>query len=215
MSNSSMAAVALAKAIAALELIAAPARPDGTYNRCREACEQLAQETLDHISSLMTTAAPAPAVEVKVSGRVLVYSDGGCKGNPGPAGWGVVVVDEATETVLTEAAGFIGVATNQVAEIVAATEGLSRVPEGTEIVLISDSQYTLKGLSEWRTGWVNRGWRTASGDPVANKEHWMKLFAVADKRKVTVRWVKGHAGDVNNERCDALAANIIASTVDI
>ncbi len=71
--------------------------------------------------------------------------------------------------------------------------------------LVSDSQYVLKGLSEWRAGWERRGFRNAKGDPVANLELWKRLFAVADARKVSVRWVRGHQGNVNNERADRLA----------
>ena len=86
-----------------------------------------------------------------------------------------------------------------------AIEGLSRTPEGAAVELVSDSQYVLKGLSEWRAGWERRGFRNAKGDPVANLELWKRLFAVADARKVSVRWVRGHQGNVNNERADRLA----------
>ena len=82
---------------------------------------------------------------------------------------------------------------------------LSRTPEGAAVELVSDSQYVLKGLSEWRAGWERRGFRNAKGDPVANLELWKRLFAVADARKVSVRWVRGHQGNVNNERADRLA----------
>ena len=99
----------------------------------------------------------------------------------------------------------IGPGTNQIAEITAAIEGLSRTPEGAAVELVSDSQYVLKGLSEWRAGWERRGFRNAKGDPVANLELWKRLFAVADARKVSVRWVRGHQGNVNNERADRLA----------
>ena len=74
---------------------------------------------------------------------------------------------------------------------------------------MSDSQYTLKGLTEWRKGWERKGWVNSTGQPVANQEYWKKLFALADRRKVTTRWVKGHSGDQLNERCDALATKAI------
>lgn len=206
---------ALQTSQSALELIAAGARPDGTFNRDRVACQTLARDTLSTITALLN---PAPAVETPRqvpsaatgAGQFVVYTDGGARpSNPGPAGWGVVVV-QAGEVVFA-GGGFIGTQTNQVAELSAAIEGLSRVPEGSRIELVSDSQYTLKGLSEWRAGWERKGWKNSAGDPVANKEYWQRLFALADKRKVTTRWVKGHNGDVFNERCDALATRAIVS----
>jgi ribonuclease HI len=101
--------------------------------------------------------------------------------------------------------GFIGFGTNQIAEIKAAIEGLSRIPEGAEVELVSDSQYVLKGLSEWRAGWERKGWRNSKGEPVANLELWKQLFALADERKVVTRWVRGHNGDYHNEQADQLA----------
>jgi ribonuclease HI len=101
--------------------------------------------------------------------------------------------------------GFIGFGTNQIAEIRAAIEGLARTPEGAEVELVSDSQYVLKGLSEWRAGWERKGWRNSKGEPVANLELWKQLFALADKRKVLTRWVRGHNGDFHNEQADQLA----------
>jgi ribonuclease HI len=132
------------------------------------------------------------------------YTDGACTGNPGPAAWGAVVLGPEG-AVVEQARGFLGRGTNQIAEIVAATEGLSRVPEGAAVELVSDSQYVLKGLSEWRAGWERRRWRNSKNEPVANRELWERLFAVADARRVSVRWVRGHNGDRLNERADALA----------
>ena len=139
---------------------------------------------------------------------ISVYTDGACKGNPGPASWGVVVV--AQGMAQEEASGFLGHQTNQVAELSAAIEGLSRTAPGTTLELVSDSQYVLKGLTEWRKGWERRGWLTSKGEPVANQTLWQRLFALADARKVRVRWVKGHNGDIFNERADALANQAIA-----
>lgn len=132
------------------------------------------------------------------------YTDGACTGNPGPAAWGAVVLGPEG-AVVEQVHGFLGRGTNQIAEIVAATEGLSRVPEGAAVELVSDSQYVLKGLSEWRAGWERRQWRNSKNEPVANRALWERLFAVADARRVSVRWVRGHNGDRLNERADALA----------
>ncbi|CAN7368271.1 ribonuclease H family protein [Rhizobacter sp. LjRoot28] len=141
----------------------------------------------------------------------VAYTDGACApSNPGPAGWGVVLIaaDGVTET---DHYGFIGPGTNQIAELTAALEGLSRVPVGAAVELVSDSQYVLKGLSEWRAGWERKGYRNSKGEQVANLALWKQLFAAADARKVTTRWVRGHNGDVYNERADALANKALAT----
>lgn len=135
----------------------------------------------------------------------VAYTDGACAPtNPGPAAWGVVVFAPDGQERSADH-GFIGQGTNQIAEITAAIEGLQRTPAGVAVELVSDSQYVLKGLSEWRAGWERRGFRNAKGEPVANLELWKRLFAVADARQVSVRWVRGHQGNVNNERADRLA----------
>jgi ribonuclease HI len=140
----------------------------------------------------------------------IAYTDGACApSNPGPAGWGVVLT-EPDGGKASEHYGFIGPGTNQIAELTAAIEGLQRVPAGAAVELVSDSQYVLKGLSEWRAGWERKGFRNSKGDPVANLALWKRLFALADQRKVATRWVRGHNGDVLNERADALANKALA-----
>ena len=139
------------------------------------------------------------------TGKWTVYADGACApSNPGPSGWGMVLIapDGKTET---DHFGFIGHGTNQIAELTAAIEGLSLIPPGEHVELVSDSQYVLKGLSEWRAAWERKGFRNSKGEPVANQALWKKLFALADQRKVDTRWVRGHNGDPYNERADALA----------
>ena len=138
------------------------------------------------------------------------YSDGGCQGNPGPCSWGVVILPPSGGTI--ENSGFLGHGTNQIAEISAALHGIELIPEGAEVLLISDSQYTLKGLTEWRRGWEAKGFRNSANQPVANQEIWKRLFAAADLRKVKTRWVKGHSGDLYNERCDVLAGEAIRNS---
>lgn len=135
----------------------------------------------------------------------FAYTDGACApSNPGPAGWGAVVVSPG-EGAETDHYGFIGHGTNQIAELTAAIEGLRLVPAGAAVELVSDSQYVLKGLSEWRAGWERKGYRNSKGEPVANLDLWKRLFALADARQVKTRWVRGHNGDPYNERADALA----------
>lgn len=218
-----LALSALAEATSALELVASPKRPDGTYNRSREACEKLAADALAKVRQLMNSK-DVPVVETPVpctpptqsldaSLPMVVFSDGACKGNPGPAAWGIALLQEGQ--LMMSQGGFIGHATNQVAELVAAIEGLKRTPEGATIELVSDSQYVLKGLTEWRAGWLSRGWKNGKGEPVANQTYWVTLYALADARKVKTRWVRGHSGDRYNELCDELANKAIAQAGEI
>ena len=140
----------------------------------------------------------------------IAYTDGACApSNPGPAGWGAVLIEPRGGTE-RDHFGFIGHGTNQIAELTAAIEGLARVPSGAAVELVSDSQYVLKGISEWRAGWERKGWRNSKGEPVANLALWKRLFALVDARKVSVRWVRGHNGDRCNEKADALANKSLA-----
>ena len=207
---------ALLSAEAALELIAAPARADGTYNRDRRACEQLARDALAKIQALRNpkpVAAEAAAAPVAGTGPFVVSTDGASKGNPGPAAWGVIVIDNGVEKFA--GGGYLGSQTNNVAEMTAAVEGLLRTPEGAMVELITDSQYVQKGITEWRYGWEKKGWITSTKEPVKNKELWQRLLALADKRKVSVTWVRGHSGHPLNERCDALANKAVAARAEL
>lgn len=220
---------ALDTALSALNLISMPVRPDGTYNRSREACELLAKDTLEKIGTIMDEAAPrgipqkvagqsitslpAAITEAKPGSKFIVYTDGGSRGNPGPSAWGVVVCD-AESKILFEDCGFLGRGiTNQVAELQAAIEGLTRTPEGAPVELVSDSQYVVKGLSEWRRNWERNGFMNSSNKPVANKSYWLALYSLADKRAVKARWVRGHAGHPLNERCDQLVNQALNANV--
>jgi ribonuclease HI len=138
----------------------------------------------------------------------LAYTDGACSGNPGPCAWGAVVIEPGAQNIHREGV-YIGQGTNQIAELTAAIEGLARTPVGATVKLVSDSQYVLKGLTEWRAGWERRGMRTADGSPVKNVELFKRLYKVADERKVTVQWVKGHNGDQYNEEADKLATSAL------
>ncbi|MBS0448463.1 MAG: ribonuclease HI [Proteobacteria bacterium] len=135
----------------------------------------------------------------------IAYTDGACApSNPGPSGWGVVLIAPDSGAI-SEYYGYIGPGTNQIAELTAAIEGLQRVPPGESVELVSDSQYVLKGLTEWRAGWERKGYKNSKGEQVANLGLWKKLYALADLRRVRTRWVRGHNGDLHNERADALA----------
>ena len=140
----------------------------------------------------------------------ILYTDGGCAPtNPGPAGWGAVLQSENGEQRMLN--GFLGEGTNQIAELCAAINGLRAVPKGEAVRLFSDSQYVIKGISEWRKGWERNGWKNASGKTISNLSLWQELFAEVDARRVQAQWVKGHADDPLNNLADVLASKAIAA----
>jgi ribonuclease HI len=133
---------------------------------------------------------------------VTAYIDGSCIGNPGPGGWGYTMRrgDKVRENY-----GHLPDTTNNRMELQAAIEALSIIKAGSVVEVFTDSQYVQKGITAWITGWKARGWRTAVGASVVNKDLWQRLEEVAGAHRVTWRWVKAHAGDPGNERADALA----------
>jgi len=133
-----------------------------------------------------------------------MYTDGACKGNPGPGGWGVLLTWGGTEK---EMFGGELVTTNNRMEMMAVIEGLSALKQPCSITLYIDSQYVLKGMTEWLKGWKSRGWMTASKEPVKNVDLWQRLDGLVNTagHKIEWRWVKGHAGHPGNERADMLA----------
>lgn len=134
--------------------------------------------------------------------KVVVYTDGACKGNPGPGGWGVWMVSGQHEK---EMWGGQTSTTNNRMELTAVIEALGVLKRPCEVVVYTDSEYVRKGITEWISGWKRRGWKTADNKPVKNADLWQALEAAAGRHRVDWRWVKGHAGDPGNERADALA----------
>ncbi|GKS85586.1 ribonuclease HI [Acidovorax sp. SUPP1855] len=136
--------------------------------------------------------------------QVVIYTDGACKGNPGPGGWGVVLRSGALEKELF--GGELGTTNNRM-ELLAVIEALGALKRPCEVTLFLDSQYVRKGITEWIQGWKKKGWRTAAGQPVKNVELWKRLddLVAQGGHVIDWRWVKGHAGDPGNERADALA----------
>jgi ribonuclease HI len=138
--------------------------------------------------------------------QVTLTTDGACVGNPGPGGWAYVL---RYRDHMIECAGGAGDTTNNRMEITAVLEGLKALKEPCEVSLISDSQYLLNGLETWRFAWRKRGWmrkpKKGQEQPVLNADLWKELDALADKHKITGKWVKGHSGHPDNERCDKLA----------
>ena len=133
-----------------------------------------------------------------------MYTDGACKGNPGPGGWGVWLKSGDHERELF--GGELNT-TNNGMELKAVIEGLSALKKPCNVALYLDSQYVRKGITEWIKGWKAKGWKTASKQPVKNAELWKELDALVEDSGHTIewRWVKGHSGDVGNERADMLA----------
>jgi ribonuclease HI len=144
--------------------------------------------------------------------KVEIYTDGACKGNPGPGGWGALMVAGGHQKELF---GGEPNTTNNRMELKAVIEALGALKRPCEVIVHTDSQYVQKGISEWIHGWKARGWKTAAKEPVKNADLWQALDAAQGKHKVEWRWVKGHAGHEGNERADALANRGInaASTV--
>lgn len=137
-----------------------------------------------------------------MSGHVTIYTDGACRGNPGPGGWATLLRygDHVRELSGAEAA-----TTNNRMELMAAIKGLEALNRPTVVDLYTDSQYVQKGISEWLAGWIARGWRTASKTPVKNTDLWQRLQAASAPHTVQWRWVKGHSGVPDNEAVDRLA----------
>ena len=135
---------------------------------------------------------------------VEIYTDGACKGNPGPGGWGVLLKGGGTEKELY--GGELGTTNNRM-ELLAVIRALEALKRPCEVTLYLDSQYVLKGITEWLPGWKAKGWRTAAKQPVKNVELWQALDALVSQggHKIDWRWVRGHNGDPGNERADALA----------
>jgi ribonuclease HI len=133
-----------------------------------------------------------------------IYTDGACKGNPGPGGWGVLLKSGHTEKTLF--GGEIETTNNRM-EMMAVIEALNALKRPCKVTLHVDSQYVLKGMTEWLTGWKAKGWKTAAKQPVKNVDLWQELDALVSSggHHIEWRWVKGHAGDPGNERADALA----------
>ena len=136
------------------------------------------------------------------TGRVAIWTDGACSGNPGPGGWGAVLVYGDKERLLK---GGEALTTNNRMELTAAIEALEALKRPCAVDLHTDSQYLKGGITGWIHGWKRNGWKTADKKPVKNAELWQRLDALRQLHHVEWRWVKGHSGEPGNERADALA----------
>ncbi len=134
--------------------------------------------------------------------RVEIWTDGGCKPNPGPGGWGAILRYKGSERELS---GAEPATTNNRMELTAAASALETLKRPCRAVVYTDSEYVKNGITRWHTGWVRRNWRNASGDPVANMDLWRRLLDAAKPHEVEWLWIRGHSGDPMNERADLLA----------
>jgi ribonuclease HI len=139
--------------------------------------------------------------------RVHIYTDGACKGNPGPGGWGALLRYGQHEKELF---GGEPATTNNRMELTAVIRALQALTRPSEVTVHTDSQYVQKGISEWISGWKARGWKTSDRKPVKNEDLWRALDAQVGQHRVEWRWVRGHSGHPENERADALANRGVA-----
>ena len=135
-------------------------------------------------------------------GPVEIWTDGGCKPNPGPGGWAAILAFQGT---IRELSGADADTTNNRMELTAAAEALEALKRPCTIVLHTDSEYVKNGITRWHTGWVRKNWRNAAGDPVKNMDLWRRLLDAAKPHTIDWRWIRGHSGNVMNERADQLA----------
>jgi ribonuclease HI len=138
--------------------------------------------------------------------QVTIYTDGACSGNPGPGGWGAVLKAGRYEKELS--GGELNTTNNRM-ELTAAIEALQALKRSSKVHFYTDSQYLRRGITEWISGWKRRGWKTAGKKPVKNQDLWRELDSVIKKHEIHWHWVRGHAGQRDNERVDKLAREAI------
>ena len=134
--------------------------------------------------------------------NIYIYTDGACRGNPGPGGWGALL---KYENHIKEIKGGSLLTTNNIMELTAVIESLNLLKFKSKVVVTTDSAYVKNGITTWIHNWKLKGWKTASKKPVKNKELWMKLDALSSKHDILWKWVKGHSGNPDNDRADFLA----------
>lgn len=138
----------------------------------------------------------------ELSDAVEIWTDGGCKPNPGPGGWAAILSFKGN---LRELSGAAPETTNNRMELTAAAEALEALKRPCMIILNTDSEYLKNGITRWHTGWVRKNWRNAAGDPVKNMDLWRRILDAAKPHTIDWRWVRGHSGNPMNERADILA----------
>ena len=158
---------------------------------------------MKHARSIkLVTDKPTALPKAASGSEVHIYTDGACKGNPGPGGWGALLIYGDREKELF---GGERLTTNNRMELMAVIEALGSLKRRCHVIVHTDSQYVRLGITEWLPAWMQRGWKTAAKKPVKNADLWQRLHDVAAKHTIQWRWVRGHSGNVGNERADELA----------
>ena len=142
--------------------------------------------------------------------KVQIFTDGACKGNPGPGGWGAIIRFKDNEKEIN---GYKPLTTNNIMELMAVIESLKAISKPFEIVITTDSKYVKNGITSWIHNWKKNGWKTAAKKPVKNKQLWIELDHLIQKHNVSWKWVKGHSGHIENERADELANEAITNNI--
>jgi ribonuclease HI len=145
-----------------------------------------------------------------MNNMIYIYTDGACKGNPGPGGWGALLKYNEHEKEIN---GFSLETTNNIMELTAVIEALSIIKKKSEITIITDSNYVKDGITKWIDNWKKKGWKTANKKPVKNKNLWEKLDKLTNNHNITWKWVRGHTGNPGNEKADALANEAIINNL--
>lgn len=143
---------------------------------------------------------------------IEIYTDGACRGNPGPGGWGALLRSSGHEKKLS---GAESLTTNNRMELTAAIKALEVLRRPSRVQLTTDSTYVRDGITRWLPNWKKRGWKTASGQPVKNQDLWISLDAACQRHQITWKWVRGHTGHPENELADRLANNAIDRMQDV
>ncbi|GEM_PF-292468 len=178
-----------------------PSKPPATRGALVSAPKTVGAAPEAASTATLTVAAGRPSS----SSTATVYTDGACLGNPGPGGYCAIVrISGQSERVVS---GGKARTTNNEMELTAAAEGLKLAVSqaASEITVVSDSEYLVKGMTSWVRGWIRNGWKTSKGEPVKNRGLWEKLHRLSQGRSVSWSWVRGHVGHPENERCDTLA----------
>lgn len=133
----------------------------------------------------------------------IIFTDGSSRGNPGPGGWGAII---AYKDLVTELGGREDKTTNNRMELMAAIKSLETV-DGESVLVVSDSEYVIKGITEWIFGWIKKGWKNSQNKPVLNKDLWERLYVLVKDKDIKWKYVRGHTGHPANERCDVIATS--------
>ena len=139
--------------------------------------------------------------------KYIIYTDGACSGNPGPGGWGAVIIDEKNNQI--ELSGSEKSTTNNRMELLAPIKAIKKIKEEANITIFTDSTYLKNGITEWIKKWEINGWKSANKKPIKNKDLWQELNKLTQKKDITWKWVKAHAGNPLNELADQLATKAI------